>query len=111
MKVGGWETVARGEERGEGQAGGVVGGGVGRDECQLPRSASPISPSLIVGCTHTNITNHYESSTRSPRYSLGLRRMETPPSCDHRDTLTATGPGGISGVEIKLPFRAKTKRK
>lgn len=24
MKVGGWETVARGEEKGEGQAGGVL---------------------------------------------------------------------------------------
>lgn len=100
-----------GTRRGEGRRAGWGGVGGGRDECQLPRSASPISPSLIVGCVHTNITNHYKSSIRSPRCSLGLRRMEMPPSCDHRGALTAIRPGGISGVEIKPPFRAKTKRK
>lgn len=43
--VGGWETVARGEKKGEGQAGmGGWGGGGGGDECQLPRSTRRFTP-------------------------------------------------------------------
>lgn len=78
-------------------------------------NASPISPSLIVGCAHTNITNHYQSSIWSCKCSLGLRRIEMPPSCGRRGMLAhgygtwkpRSWPGGISSVEIKTAFRAK----
>lgn len=69
-------------------------------------NASPISPSLIVGCAHTNITNHYQSSIWSCKCSLGLRRIETPLSRDPRGALTAMGRGNPSpDLEASVAWR------
>lgn len=58
--VGEWGRVGE-----EGHAEGGMGGS-GRGALTSKKypevNASPISPSLIAGCVHTNITNHYEGS-------------------------------------------------
>lgn len=45
-------------EKGSGERGVLTSMGDPQD------SASPVSPSLIVGCVHTNITNHYRGGIR-----------------------------------------------
>lgn len=58
---GGWRMEGS-REKGRQRERGGSGRGVLTSEKHPEVNASPISPSLIVGCVHTNITNHYEGS-------------------------------------------------